>query len=148
MLDEEAEAQTREEEASVQPAPEEEKTERVRTVNGIERMTPEEAQEYRTQRLEELDKYAAELAAADDESTYSDNDPDDDDTYYSKPKKKHNVGRVILWILAAILVLVCVGAILYMMFGSFLKPSDIASPSASIKETVRLAIQSILNKIS
>ena len=79
----------------------------------------------REARMKEKERYAAQLAGIDDPETGYDEDDEDyyDDDYDEDdelPEEKGGALRVILWIIAAILSLFCVGAILYLMFGNFL----------------------------
>lgn len=75
-------------------------------------------------RMKEKEKYAAELAGIDDPETgYDEDDEDLDDDYDDDDEGSEEKGgalRVVLWIIAAILSLFCVGAILYLMFGNML----------------------------
>ena len=75
-------------------------------------------------RMKEKEKYAAELAGIDDPETgYDEGDEDFDDDYDDDDEGSEEKGgalRVVLWIIAAILSLFCVGAILYLMFGNML----------------------------
>jgi Ca2+/Na+ antiporter len=78
-------------------------------------------------RMKEKERYAAELAGVEipetgydeDDEDYDDEEDDDFDDDETD-EEKGGALRVVLWIIAALLSLFCVGAILYLMFGDFI----------------------------
>ncbi|MBO4887577.1 MAG: hypothetical protein J5589_04620 [Firmicutes bacterium] len=77
-------------------------------------------------RMKEKERYAAELAGVEipetgyDEDDEEYDDEDDEDFEDETEEEKGGALRVVLWIIAALLSLFCVGAILYLMFGDFI----------------------------
>ncbi|MBQ7058858.1 MAG: hypothetical protein IJM83_06095 [Firmicutes bacterium] len=77
-------------------------------------------------RMKEKERYAAELAGVEvpetgyDEDDEDYDDEDDEDYEDETEEEKGGALRVVLWIIAALLSLFCVGAILYLMFGDFI----------------------------
>ena len=79
-------------------------------------------------RMKEKERYAAELAGVEipetgydeDDEDYDDEDDEDEDFDDETDEEKGGALRVVLWIIAALLSLFCVGAILYLMFGDFI----------------------------
>ena len=80
----------------------------------------------REARMKEKERYAAELAGVEVPETGYDEDDDEDEDYDEEDyddetaEEKGGALRVVLWIIAALLSLFCVGAILYLMFGDFI----------------------------
>ncbi len=86
----------------------------------MQKLSDEERRAAREARMAEKAKYAAALAGEGDYMPEEEEEEDlEDEDLDLEDEEKISVGRVILWIFAAILSLVCVGAILYLMFGSF-----------------------------
>ena len=86
----------------------------------MQKLSDEERRAAREARMAEKAKYAAALAGEGDYMPEEEvEEEEEDEDLDLEDEEKISVGRVILWIFAAILSLVCVGAILYLMFGSF-----------------------------